>query len=69
MGCGSGTYFGVDPRLDMIYIMMEQTQGERARTRVAFRKLVYDAFAAGQYRSLPHQQPAQSCNGGPSRLE
>jgi CubicO group peptidase (beta-lactamase class C family) len=44
---GSGTYFGVDPKLDMIYIMMEQTQNERARTRVAFKKLVYDAFAAG----------------------
>ena len=44
---GSGTYFGVDPKLDMIYIMMEHTQKERARTRVAFKKLVYDAFAAG----------------------
>jgi CubicO group peptidase (beta-lactamase class C family) len=44
---GSGTYFGVDPKLDMIYILMEQTQNERARTRVAFKKLVYDAFAAG----------------------
>ena len=44
---GSGTYFGVDPQLDMIYILMEQTQHERARTRVAFKKLVYDAFAAG----------------------
>jgi CubicO group peptidase (beta-lactamase class C family) len=44
---GSGTYFGVDPELDMIYIMMEQTQNDRAHTRVAFKKLVYDAFAAG----------------------
>jgi CubicO group peptidase (beta-lactamase class C family) len=44
---GSGTYFGVDPKLDMIYILMEQTQNGRARTRVAFKKLVYDAFAAG----------------------
>ena len=44
---GSGTYFGVDPKLDMIYILMAQTQNERARTRVAFKKLVYDAFAAG----------------------
>jgi CubicO group peptidase (beta-lactamase class C family) len=43
---GSGTYFGVDPKLDMIYIMMEQTQNERGRTRVAFKKLVYDAFGA-----------------------
>src|SRR4029077_7616631 len=37
---GSGTYFGVDPELDMIYIMMEQTQNDRAHTRVAFKKLV-----------------------------
>ena len=44
---GSGTHFGVDPKLDMIYIMMEQTQNDRAHTRVAFKKLVYDAFAAG----------------------
>ena len=43
----SGTYFGIDPRLDMIYIMMEQTHNDRAHTRVAFKKLVYDAFAAG----------------------
>lgn len=43
---GSGTYFGVDPGLDMVYVMMEQTQNERARVRVAFKKLVYDAFAA-----------------------
>ena len=41
---GSGTYFGVDPKLDMIYILMEQTQNERGRIRVAFKKLVYDAF-------------------------
>jgi CubicO group peptidase (beta-lactamase class C family) len=44
---GSGTYFGVDPKLDMIYILMEQTENERGRTRVAFKKLVYDAFAGG----------------------
>jgi CubicO group peptidase (beta-lactamase class C family) len=42
---GSGTYFGVDPKLDMIYILMEQTQNERGRIRVAFKKMVYDAFA------------------------
>lgn len=41
---GSGTYFGVDPKLDMIYLMMEQTQNERVRITPAFRKLVYDAF-------------------------
>jgi CubicO group peptidase (beta-lactamase class C family) len=43
---GSGTYFGVDPKLDMIYILMEQTQNERGRITPAFRKLVYDAFDA-----------------------
>jgi CubicO group peptidase (beta-lactamase class C family) len=41
---GSGTYFGVDPKLDMIYIMMEQTQNERTRITPIFRKLVYSAF-------------------------
>ena len=43
---GSGTYFGVDPKLDMIYIMLEQTQNERGRITPAFRKLVYDALGA-----------------------
>jgi len=41
---GSGTYFGVDPKLDMVYILMEQTQTERGRIVPAFKKLVYDAF-------------------------
>jgi len=41
---GSGTYFGVDPKLDMLYIMMEQSQPERGRLTPAFKKLVYDAF-------------------------
>jgi CubicO group peptidase (beta-lactamase class C family) len=41
---GSGTYFGIDPKLDMIYILMEQTQNERGRINPAFKKLVYDAF-------------------------
>jgi CubicO group peptidase (beta-lactamase class C family) len=45
---GSGTYFGVDPKLDMLYILMEQTQNERGRITPAFRKLVYDAFEAGK---------------------
>jgi CubicO group peptidase (beta-lactamase class C family) len=45
---GSGTYFGVDPKLDMIYILMEQTQTERGRITRIFKKLVYDAFAAGK---------------------
>jgi CubicO group peptidase (beta-lactamase class C family) len=42
---GSGTYFGVDPKLDMFYILMEQTQNERSRIRVAFKQMVYDAFS------------------------
>ena len=41
---GSGTYFGVDPKLDMFYILMEQTQTERGRIQPIFKKLVYDAF-------------------------
>ena len=41
---GSGVYFGVDPSLDMIYILLEQTQNERGRITPAFKKLVYDAF-------------------------
>jgi CubicO group peptidase (beta-lactamase class C family) len=40
----SGAYVGIDPRLDMIYVLMEQTGTERGRIRVALRKLVYDAF-------------------------
>ncbi len=43
---GSGTYFGADPELDMVYILMEQTQSERGRITSAFKKLVYDAFGA-----------------------
>ena len=41
---GSGTYFGIDPKLDMIYLLMQQTQPERGRIVPAFKKLVYDAF-------------------------
>ncbi len=41
---GSGTYFGVDPKLDMVYLLMVQTQRERSRITPAFKKLVYDAF-------------------------
>jgi CubicO group peptidase (beta-lactamase class C family) len=41
---GSGTYFGVDPKFDMVYIMLEQTQKERGRITPAFKKLVYDAY-------------------------
>jgi CubicO group peptidase (beta-lactamase class C family) len=42
---GSGTYFGVDPSLDMIYILMEQTQNERPSIRVAFKQMIADVFA------------------------
>jgi CubicO group peptidase (beta-lactamase class C family) len=42
---GSGTYFGVDPKLGMIYLMMQQTETERGRITREFKKLVYDAFA------------------------
>jgi CubicO group peptidase (beta-lactamase class C family) len=41
---GSGTYFGVDPKLDMIYLLMEQTQNERSRITPAFKALVYDCY-------------------------
>jgi CubicO group peptidase (beta-lactamase class C family) len=41
---GSGTYFGVDPKLDMVFILMEQTQNERGRITPAFKTLVYRAF-------------------------
>ena len=41
---GSGTYFGVDPKFNMVYIMMEQTQNERTRITPIFRKVVYSAF-------------------------
>ena len=44
---GSGTYFGVDPKFDIIYLMMTQTQNDRAHTRVAFKQLVFDAFTDG----------------------
>lgn len=44
----SGTYVGIDPKLDMFYLLMEQTDNERGPIRVAFRKLVYDAFTAKQ---------------------
>ena len=40
----AGTYVGIDPKLDMIYILMEQTDRERGRIVPAFKQLVYDAF-------------------------
>jgi CubicO group peptidase (beta-lactamase class C family) len=41
---GSGTYFGVDPKLDMVYLLMQQTQNERSRITPAFKELVYGTF-------------------------
>ncbi|GGI23524.1 serine hydrolase domain-containing protein [Bradyrhizobium guangdongense] len=41
---GSGTYFGVDPKLDMVYLLMQQTQNERGRITPAFKALVYDCY-------------------------
>jgi len=56
---GAGTYVGIDPKLDMIYILMEQTEKERGRIRVAFRKLVNDAFTP---RGDPPVASAQRAN-------
>lgn len=41
---GSGTYFGIDPSLDMVYILLMQTQTERGRILPEFKKLVYQGF-------------------------
>lgn len=49
---GAGTYVGIDRELDMIYILMEQTDRERGRIIPAFRQLVYDAFRPDD-RSMP----------------
>lgn len=38
---GSGTYFGVDPKFDMVYILLMQTQTERGRILPRFKELVY----------------------------
>jgi CubicO group peptidase (beta-lactamase class C family) len=48
---GSGTYFGVNPKLDMIYILMEQVDKERGPIRDSLRKLVYGAFSREKDRS------------------
>ncbi|WP_441236933.1 serine hydrolase domain-containing protein [Bradyrhizobium sp. 930_D9_N1_4] len=47
---GSGTYFGVDPKLDMVYLLMQQTQNERSRITPAFKELVYDCYPEGLRR-------------------
>jgi hypothetical protein len=56
---GSGTYFGVDPKLDMIYLMMQQTEIQRGRITRAFKELVYNALAADQ--SGPAGQELGGC--------
>ena len=56
---GSGTFFGVDPKLDMLYIMLEQTQNERGRITPAFKKLVYDAFDTAD-DSAPRNEAASA---------
>jgi len=44
MGLRHRHLFRLDPKHDVIHILMEQTQNERGRIRAAFRKMVYDAF-------------------------
>ncbi len=41
---GAGTYFGVDRKLGLIYILMEQTETERGRVGPAFKKLLYEGL-------------------------
>jgi CubicO group peptidase (beta-lactamase class C family) len=41
----SGTYIGIDRKLDMFYLLMEQVDNQRGPIRVALRRLVYDAFS------------------------
>ena len=53
---GAGTYVGIDPKLDMIYILMEQTEKERGRIRIAFKKLVYDAFTSHGEADSRHER-------------
>lgn len=58
---GSGTYFGVDPSLDMI--LLEQTQNERGRITPAFKKLVYDAFSqdSNKNKCINPAAPSRTC--------
>jgi len=51
---GSGTYVGIDRKLDMLYILMEQIDNERGPIRVALRKLVYDAFTSNDIERVDH---------------
>jgi CubicO group peptidase (beta-lactamase class C family) len=51
---GAGTYVGIDRKLDMLYILMEQADNERGPIRVALRKLVYDAFTSKDVERIEH---------------
>jgi hypothetical protein len=51
---GAGTYVGIDRKLDMLYILMEQADNERGPVRVALRKLVYDAFTSNGVERVEH---------------
>jgi CubicO group peptidase (beta-lactamase class C family) len=49
----SGTYVGIDRKLDMFYLLMEQVDNQRGPIRVALRKLVYGAFAPDNVGRAP----------------
>jgi CubicO group peptidase (beta-lactamase class C family) len=40
----SGCYFVIDRKLDMFFILMEQTSLERGRIQAAVKKLIYEAM-------------------------
>jgi CubicO group peptidase (beta-lactamase class C family) len=40
---GSGTLFGVDPKLGMVFVLMQQTGNERGRVVLAFKRLLYES--------------------------
>jgi hypothetical protein len=42
------THVGIEPKLDMFYLLMERQMTSSALIRVAFRELVYDAFTSNE---------------------
>ena len=40
----SGCYFVIDRKLDMFFVLMEQTPTERVRIQAAVKKLIYEAL-------------------------
>jgi hypothetical protein len=52
----SGTYIGIDPKLDMFYLLLEQIDNGRGPVRVAFRKLAYDAFTPHEAERVYNRQ-------------